>query len=60
MEFGLGWGALVAFILFLLGYWLGRDTNKRPFVLSESAVPILYGWAFVGLLSWLLPLGAMQ
>jgi len=41
------------FLMFLLGYWMGRDTNKKPLSISEHGAPILYAWAFVGLLNFL-------
>ncbi|MGF1718397.1 hypothetical protein L4D08_26495 [Photobacterium chitinilyticum] len=56
-NFGFGWLALVGFILFILGYWMGRDSGAKPMTISESGAPVLYGWAFVGLISWLIPMG---
>jgi len=44
---------LSLFIMFILGYWCGRDSNTRPLTIPEQGAPILYGWAFVGLLNML-------
>lgn len=56
-SFFLGWWAFFWFLAYGLGYWSGRDANQRPFTISETATPMLYGWAFVGVFSWVMPLG---
>ncbi|MDF2185449.1 hypothetical protein O1O06_11815 [Grimontia hollisae] len=42
---------LLSVILFGVGFWMGRDANTRKIEpVSESAIVIVYGWAFVGLM----------
>lgn len=41
------------FLMFLLGYWMGRDTNKRPITIQEYGYPIIYAWALVGLFNFI-------
>lgn len=38
------------FVMFVAGYWMGRDMNKNP-KLFENVPAIVYAWAFVGVFS---------
>ncbi|MGF1716975.1 hypothetical protein L4D08_19110 [Photobacterium chitinilyticum] len=56
-DFGFGWFALGWFVACLFGWLGGRDEKPKEITPSEFGSAIVYAWAVVGVMSWLIPMG---
>ena len=58
-DFGFGWFAFGWFIACLLGWSAGRHERPKAIKPSEFGMGIVYAWAIVGIISWLMPIRGM-
>lgn len=58
-SFGFGWFAFGWFVAHLLGWFSVRNDKPQEIAPSEFGSAIVYAWAVVGVMSWLIPVGGL-